>query len=65
MPENRMSPAALEAKFRSLAAASTGAEAAEELLVQLRNIFDAPNNAALARCLGNIVIHNNRMAVAA
>jgi 2-methylcitrate dehydratase PrpD len=65
MPENRMSPAALEAKFRSLAAASAGAEAAEELLIQLRNIFDAPNNAALARCLGNIVIHNNRMAVAA
>jgi 2-methylcitrate dehydratase PrpD len=65
MPENRMSPAALEAKFRSLAAASAGAEAAEELLVQLRNIFDAPNNTALTRCLGNIVIHNNRMAVAA
>jgi 2-methylcitrate dehydratase PrpD len=65
MPENRMSPAALDAKFRSLAAASAGVEAAEELLVQLRGIFDAPNNAALARCLGNITIPNNRMAVAA
>ncbi len=56
MPENRMSPAELNAKFRSLAAASVGAEATEELLVHLRNIFNAPSNAALMRRLGSVAV---------
>ncbi len=66
MPENRMSSDELNAKFSSLAAASVGNEAAEELLVNLRNIFDAPdNNAALMRRLGGVSLDNFRVSTAA
>jgi 2-methylcitrate dehydratase PrpD len=58
MPENRMSPAELNAKFRSLATASVGADAAEELLVDLDKIFDVTSNAAFMRRLGGVVVHD-------
>ena len=56
MPENRMSPAELNAKFRSLTAASVGDEAAEELLALMGHIFEAPSTGALTRRLGSVVI---------
>jgi 2-methylcitrate dehydratase PrpD len=65
MPENRMSPAELNAKFRSLAAASVGDEAAEELLAYLGNIFDTPDNTALMRRLGSVSVDNSRISSAA
>jgi 2-methylcitrate dehydratase PrpD len=58
MPENRMSPAELNAKFRSLATASVGVEATEELLVDLGNIFNFASNVAFMRRLGSVAIHD-------
>jgi 2-methylcitrate dehydratase PrpD len=65
MPENRMSPAELNDKFRSLAAASVGYGATEELLGYLGNIFDAPDNTALMRRLGSVSVDNSRIFTAA
>ncbi len=65
MPENRMSQAELGAKFTSLVASSVGEEVAEELLVQLGDIFDAPSNAALMRFLGTVSLDNNRASTTA
>ncbi len=65
MPENQMSPAELNAKFNSLATASAGQEAAEELLVHLSKVFDAPSNTTLMRRLGSVVVDNNRISAAA
>jgi 2-methylcitrate dehydratase PrpD len=65
MPENRMSPTELNAKFRSLAAASVGGEAAEELLAYLAKIFDASDNTALMRCLGSVSLDNRHFSTAA
>jgi 2-methylcitrate dehydratase PrpD len=56
MPENRMTLAELDTKFRSLASASVGDEAAEKLLFHLAKIFDVSNNAALMRCLGSVAV---------
>ena len=58
MPENRMTTAELNAKFRSLAAAAVGADVAELLLSQLGNIFSRPSNTALLRHLGNVVVQH-------
>jgi 2-methylcitrate dehydratase PrpD len=58
MPENRMSPAELSAKFRSLATASVGAEAGEELLVDLGKIFNVASNATFMRRLGSVAVHD-------
>lgn len=65
MPENRMSPAELNAKFYSLATASVGQEAAEEILAHLDKVFDAQNNTALMQRLGNVVIDSNGISAAA
>ena len=65
MPENQISPAELNAKFNSLATASAGQEAAEELLVHLSKVFDAPSNTTLMRRLGSVVVDNNRISAAA
>ncbi len=65
MPENRMSPAELDTKFRSLATASVGAEAAEELLVHLAGIFDVASNAALIRRLGSVAVKDLDLSSAA
>ena len=58
MPENRMSPAELNAKFGSLAAASVGADAAAELLADLNKIFDVASNTGLMRRLGGVVVRD-------
>jgi 2-methylcitrate dehydratase PrpD len=65
MPENRMSPTELNAKFRSLAAASVGDEAAEELLAYLVKIFDASDNTAFMRRLGSVSLDNCDISTAA
>lgn len=65
MPENRMSPAELNAKFRSLAAASVGDEAAEELLAYLVKIFDASDNTAFMRRLGSVSLDDCAISTAA
>jgi 2-methylcitrate dehydratase PrpD len=57
-PENRMTTAELNAKFRSLAAAAVGSDVAELLLSQLGNIFSRPSNTALLRHLGNVVVQH-------
>jgi 2-methylcitrate dehydratase PrpD len=58
MPENRMTTAELNVKFRSLAAAAVGADVAELLLSQLGNILSRPSNTALLRHLGNVAVQN-------
>jgi 2-methylcitrate dehydratase PrpD len=65
MPENRMSSTELNVKFRSLAAASVGGEAAEELLAYLVKIFDASDNTALMRRLGSVSLDNRHFSTAA
>jgi 2-methylcitrate dehydratase PrpD len=65
MPENRMTSAELNAKFRSLVAASVGADAAHELLTHLRGIFDREDNTAVIRLLGNLAIADRRIFTAA
>ena len=64
-PENRMSPAELAAKFRSLAAASVGAEAGEALLQQLAGIFAAPDTTALMQSLGGLSLDGAQVSIAA
>lgn len=65
MPENRMSPAELHAKFMSLVTAAAGADVGQELLAHLSRIFDAPDQAALARRLGTVVISGGGIPAAA
>jgi 2-methylcitrate dehydratase PrpD len=54
MPENRMTGPELYAKFRSLAAAAVGADAADALLGNVTTIFEASNVARLAGQLGEL-----------
>jgi 2-methylcitrate dehydratase PrpD len=52
MPENRMTPKDLDAKFLSLAGAAVGAKAAGDLLEQMAGIFETSDISGLARHLG-------------
>lgn len=54
MPENTMSLAEIEAKYRSLASFAIGAQAAESLLVPLRDAFETDDVGILARALGAV-----------
>jgi 2-methylcitrate dehydratase PrpD len=54
MPENRMTPADIDAKFLSLAGAAVGEDAARGVLTDLQSMFAAPDVATVIRRLGNL-----------
>ncbi|WP_337997545.1 MmgE/PrpD family protein [Oleispirillum naphthae] len=59
MPENRMSPEEMSAKFVSLVASTTDKETAESLLVDLKGIFEMPNVGKIAARLGAPSLRNS------
>jgi 2-methylcitrate dehydratase PrpD len=62
MPENPMSRREIDAKYRSLASAAVGAEAAEEILALAGKSFSAGSIVPLGQALSRVEVHEEKAA---